>query len=609
MKRKSTFAVASLILLSLFIIAPHAFAKEVTAPNPAVEAAAAKALLGAETQLKIMSHDDSPKTPSLEMMNDNFWMLAMSLARLGRTESALQATNWMTIDGDVTNGKSFTRSEILRLSVRRSALLNNVPHAENLAAQMKNPNAKADALLTLARAYLRKFDYPAAQKVLFQVTPLVPKNFDALLYTAYLFSQSGNIAVSKRLFERAEKMLTPWPKATQAKGDDVGTRTFHEYSRYGSLEDYLFKAGLIDEWQRFRKKAPRTHLFLDATTMDRLLQLNQIDLAIEVARDTFPKNFPAEKAGALVGIALQIAPKYPDKALSLLDEASADLDALSQPLKGANGDTAVFLATGYHSLGKEAKAQEWLQRGVKDVTPHIAAQWKLEYLLFPLFISTNVEKKSTFPPDQLLQINNEVQSLLPSLGNDDTTQNFLRQLIAAQIKVGQINEARDNIEFLDKIAKQQIVSGKPNTSTFGNIVSLSDVLSVAEFWKKTGDQKRCDALLQAVLNAPQKVLTFSKTERINAIMLRGFVDEGLSLFSSLPVAKQKSPASLLPDLPYAMARAHPDQFPDAMLRQLTPVAKCSFLSGFVLGLTSDIFRAPQDGAFVLHTNSGLGMGE
>jgi len=600
MKRKSTFAVASLILLSLFIIAPHAFAKEVTAPNPAVEAAAAKALLDAEAQLKIMSHDNSPKTPSLEMMNDDFWMLAMSLALLGRTESALQATNWMTIDGDVTNGKSFTRSEILRLSVRRSALLNNVPHAENLAAQMKNPNAKADALLTLARAYLRKFDYPAAQKVLFQVTPLVPKNFNALLYTAYLFSQSGNIAVSKRLFDRAEQMLTPWPKETPTNGNNIGPHAFDEYR---SLGDYLFKAGLVDEWQRFRKKAPHTHPFLDVTTMDRLLQLNQIDLAIEAARDTFPKNFPAEKVGALVGIALQISHKYPDKALSLLDEAGADLNALSQPLKDVNGDTSVFLATGYHSLGKETKAQEWLQAGIKDATPRIAAQWKLEYLLFPLFISVNIEKKSTFPPDQLLQINNEVKSLLPSLGNDDNTQNMLRQLIAAQIKAGQIGQARGNIEFLEKAAKQQLVSGKPDTSSLGN------AFSTAELWKKIGDQKRCDALLQTILNAPREIRTFSKTDRINEIIRWGFVDEGLRLFSSLPVAEQKSPASLLPDLPYAMARAHPDQFPDAMLKQMDPLAKCGFLNEFVRGLTSDIFRAPEGGAFVLYTNGGLGMGE
>lgn len=119
---------------------------------------------------------------------------------------------------------------MLRLSVRRSTILGDVKRAVSLIPQIKNNNAKADALLTVARAYLRNHDYDAAQKVLFQVTPLVPKNFHALFYTASLFAKSGNYAVSKRLFDRAKTMMVSY-ELLKAKEPSTEAQNISAFTR------------------------------------------------------------------------------------------------------------------------------------------------------------------------------------------------------------------------------------------------------------------------------------------------------------------------------------------------------------------------------------------
>lgn len=576
MKRKSTFAASSLVLLSLLFTAPHAFAEEVAAPNSAVEAAAAKALMNAGIKLS--------KSPSREEYNNSFNDIAIALARLGRTETALKAAQWMT-----PGNAAQTQNEVLRLSVRRSAILGDVTRAAGLIPQINNNNAKADALLTVARAYLRRNDYDAAQKVLFKVTPLVPGNFQALLYTASLFAKSGNIVVAKRLFDRARNMMIPIPDASEWGNEDKGviSRSDSAFSQIRTFNRYALHAGMVDEWQPLPERPWNIQYGLDEDSLAGLLELNEIDLAIKTAKQSSPDRIVVD----LCLIAYYISAKYPDRAYSLLNQASSAVPlALALLEKISDEDSLpeskqyldMYLASGYHQLDKEEEYQKWEQQLMQDTPPNKRPLIQLHSAIFPLYVRT----RSTFPPDKLLEMNDKIQPYLRELHDKEDVFVPMQFLIHAQIAAGQLPQARGNIEFLDNFARAKIVSAK-DPSGFGK------AFTVAEMWKRVGNDKNCHLILQTIFNAPQKITSYSKIDRVGDFIMRGFVDEGLRFFYSLPVEGKKPPQSLIRELPFSLAMAHPDRFPNELLKAKQPYTEARYVSNFVDGLTYNLFRASR----------------
>jgi len=561
MKLSSLFA----LLVTLSVLTFPTFAQDAVPPNPQVEAKAAQALLNAEIKLQKMIPLDAQQKPNYDLYGKNFSEIAIAFARLGRTDSALKATQYLP-----SSSASETQSEALRLSVRRSAILGDVKRAESLIPQIKNNNAKADALLTVARAHLRQNDYDAAQKVLFQVTPLAPNNLSALTHTAYLFSQCGNIPVAKRLFDKAEKRVVDL-------NSDYLTKRF---------ETLLLKANFVDQWQSFHRRNSANILYEDV--LEQLLKLGQVDAAINAIQQLTSK----EETFSLFDIAYYIAPKYPEKATALLDKAAkaSHMFIADRQNEGSATELAqsfdTRLAVGYARVNKRDEAQKWLEQLKKDTPSEDFPLTQLRYLTLPFFYSQRFHETNTFPPHQLLQINEEIQPYLPKLHMNFIAVFILDQLIEAQIAFGQTPQARGNIEFLEKAVKRKMDPGKEK---YGSIYAT---VHVAKLWKDAKDQQRCDALLRDIFHAPRKAV--SNKGLLETFIDNGLVDEAVWYFHTLPGNKQKFPQAIFSGLPYAIAIAHPDQFLYELLKAKQSPAEASNISRFVKGITNDLFQASRE---------------
>ncbi|MEO6906249.1 MAG: hypothetical protein ABI210_00010 [Abditibacteriaceae bacterium] len=402
-------------------------------------------------------------------------------------------------------------------------------------------------------------------------------------------------------------MMAPVPEVTNKNFVDVIERHNLAVNQVRAFEIYTLNAGLVDEWQQFQKSNLGLSRSLDTFSLQALLQNNDIDVAIDSARQSFPD----DKVMDLVLIADYIAPKYPDRAYSLLNEASGAMPLAYERLKEIYGQRAapwvkqhfeMALSLGYNKIGKEKDAEKWLQQLKQDSPENEQALTQFRYLTFPLRIPRYLNIKTSFPPEQLLQINDRIQPYLPKLQITFYTSSLLQDLINAQIADGQITQARVNIEFLDKTARQKIVLAK-------NIIDFNDALDVAKLWKKIGDQKSCDSILRAILNAPQILVpqpkmsvSDLKIQRIRMFIDLGFVDESLRFFYSLPVEGKEPPQSILTELPYAIAIAHPNQFPYGLLKTDSPFEETPTLSEFVRGLTSALFQTPSEQVFEIDSN-------
>ena len=566
MKRKSTFAAASFVLLTLsLLIAPRVLAEEVSPPNPAVEAAAANALMNVGIKLS--------KAASREKYDETFYGIAIALARLGRTDTALKAAQWIT-SGNVAN----TQSEVLRLAVRRSTILGDIKRAESLIPQITNNNAKADALLTVARAHLRQNEFDAAQKVLFQVTPLAPNNLSALTHTAYLFSQCGNIPVAKRLFDKAEKRVI-------SLNNDYQTKHF---------EIILLKANFVDQWQSFHRRNSENILYDDV--LEQLLKLGQVDAAINAV-----EQLNSKEISPLFDIAYYIAPKYPEKATALLDKAAAKVPHILETDKQNEESTtdlaqsyATYLAVGYARVNKNDEVQKWLEQLKNDTPPEEFPLAQLRYLTLPFFYSQKFHGTSTFSPHQLLQTHEDLQPYLSKLRINYIAAFILDQFIRAQIAAEQFPQARGNIEIMEKALKRKIGAGELTYA------SIEATVRLARLWNDAKDQQRCDALLRYIFNASQKDI--SRKELLETFIQNGLVDEAVRYFYELPGNKQKLPQAIFSELSYEIATAHPNQFPYELLKAKQPYAEARNISKFVRGLTNDLFRTPGEQDFVLQAN-------
>jgi hypothetical protein len=85
----------SFLLFLTFTVLFPAFAQDAVRPNPQVEVAAAQALLNAEVKLQKMIPLNSAQKPNCDLYSGNFKDIAIAFARLGRTESALKAAQFM----------------------------------------------------------------------------------------------------------------------------------------------------------------------------------------------------------------------------------------------------------------------------------------------------------------------------------------------------------------------------------------------------------------------------------------------------------------------------------------------------------------------------------
>ena len=129
------------------------------------------------------------------------YLAALSLARLGKFESALEVSNAYTN----ISSRERTRDEIWRLTARRLAWLGNLPAAARCANRIQGKFSRADAILAVARAHQRTGDSGAALRVLQRISPdvLATQSPTAISYLAFLFVQNGDTTTARKLFARA----------------------------------------------------------------------------------------------------------------------------------------------------------------------------------------------------------------------------------------------------------------------------------------------------------------------------------------------------------------------------------------------------------------------
>jgi len=590
-----------LAILIIFATTMPAFAQGTLPPNPQVEAQAARALLDVEIQMKKSAVELYPGVSSLANENEVIKNIALSFARLGRTQTALQTTKLMSIkDTDVSNGAPFTREEILRLSVRRSAVLGNLKNAERLIPQIKDQNAKTDALLTLARAYLREGNKKAAHNALFEATQLLSNRFYAIIYTAYLFTRCGDDLAAKRLFARAEDILLPIHLSKDPKKAEQQQIFSAPFLMRESLRHYLLKAGFVNEWLKIRQQGPESLYSVDSNM---LVKLHRTDVAIDIAR----KSVPGRRIDSLVEIALQIAEENPQQADQLLDEANADLQKYSTaPVDNPNpantqeyiNSLRIFLAATYKLTRKNEKAQQIMRIVTKNTSPQQTAFLQLQFVVFPSFIKKNIYHEDNFSKEELSEINTKLNIYLSRFPADKEVLGFLQGLIEMQIKAGQFNDARNNIEIIEKPALEEIQTAK-------NPDDFNDAIRVAGFWKEAKSPECYHKTLEKIFNSPVKIKDFDKMDRANRFITSGFVDEGLNFIASLPKDQRNPKMQFYPPIYYQLSKAHPTWFPRKMLLSNTSLREqAQALSEFISGLTYDIFRAPGEEELVLYVDNG-----
>lgn len=563
-------------------------------PNPAVEARAARELLAVESKIA---------KPSSGRNSD--WLLtsiATSLAQLGRVEAALKVVDEIREkDAIAVNGAPQTRAEILRLLMRRRCVFGKLDEAKALIPQIHNSTARADAWLTLARAYLRRGEMALATRALYSASPLVKQNIQATAYTAYLLSKSGDWDAAKRLFARAEKQLAPIKPLNMSRSKDDWTFNLRAQSERGALASYLFKTGLIDEAIRIKESAregQNKDRFLPVYSSEQLARVNRFDDALRVAREERGYNGVASR----VYLALIIDKRKQDRprALQILVEAESEYRrlalesdegkrSLDAGLKGFTMQVmiAVSISAVARELGQETQAQQWLTEGVKNLEPETEAIVQIYRAIFPLGMSE--QESWVIPLGQLKQIDIEVQAQMPNLRDSRAAHDLCRILTQAYIKSGQPEAVRPYLVGLERAT----LAEKP---TKNNINFYHRLIKLARDWREIGDEARAQSLLMKVdeIALPAGM---TKYEIAREMIYNGFIEEGHTRLAKLP--REHSYGVDFYRIAVWEAKYQPNIFP-SRISQITHLeTRIEELANFTNGLTASIYNTPQERELVL----------
>jgi tetratricopeptide (TPR) repeat protein len=609
------------MLLVSLMSASVVHASEAIRPDPAVEAKAAQVLWNLNMKLRKARPRNHPSKPD-EIDPYLFRRVALSLARLGRVQTALRVLAWKPLPD-----MSYARNDVLRLAVRRSAVLGKVEQAQSFIPQIDNHNAKADAFLALALAYLQKQDYAAAQKVLFKVTPQVPDNYKALLYTAVLFAKSQDMAVSRRLFARAKKMIPTEKEYKKNKSPKPGLTPFNQRARFGYS---LLAAGFIDEWLQYRTSGEDQLTFPSDREIPLLLQQNNMGTLVSVVHHMKPNTYNVPFA---ITAATCLASNYPHQALAILNEASAVWLKNNQALQGTTDSTqtspeGVFaffstepinfmFADAYEKLGEKQLSQQWKQR-INTAQQNKQPLAQFLYHLLPIIVYNDSQpiNKTTFPPAQLNQINNDIQPYLPALQDKFkavgmqryTIETLMQTLIKMQLDTDQKAQAQTNIIFLDIFLRKSRTSGMSDADLFVR------ALNIAELWKMAGDQTQCDGLLKYAFDATKKTSRGIKLFNLSTLIQKGFINVGIREFHALSSAERKDiQADDIPtELEIQKAIARPEHFLAGQLKsgispKETPeqlYREVNVLYPFVKHVTRNLFPSQNERHHLL-TSDGM----
>jgi len=551
-------------------------------PNPSVEAAAAR-------ELASLSHQLS--SPNKGSETDNTLIgIATSLARLGRLDAALQTVKAIdTLNSDTPFSAPQTRDEVFRLTVRRQAVLGNLNGAAKLIPEFKTANLRADSLLALARAYLRRGEVETARKILFQVSSLVRGSSAASTYTAYLLCRSGELAAGKRLFARAQAEV---PQKTNNPKEPFADWRIDSEREY--VKRYLLKVGLVDEWSHFGGTKER---FVSVDVLAALMAKKRFDLALELVRG----DGVLWRTSNLVTIALGLDQRAGDRqgALDILSEAEKSFvasSALASKSDASNSKKAkqyfdvdaMFIGFGYRQLGDETKALKWEKEATTGLAPDRLASLKIQMSLIPLTFLQILNPLEPLPPSELAVANAQIESQLDLISDNSEGVGILRWLVDAQLKTKDYEAVRKNLPTFERFALAQLKGAK-------DLNLFSPALQVATTWRLVGDEARAQAVLLAIMEAPDTAKV-TRRDRAQTFIINGFFKEGMDWLSRLP--KHKNDQTFSPSIAYYEGKYNPNVFPKRILQIKEPQQKLAAINDFVKAIEEPIYNSSEEREFV-----------
>lgn len=561
-------------------------------PDPAVEARTARELMAVESKI--------PK-PSLNRNTDqSLANIATSLARLGRLEAALQVAGWLDASDDYSQyGAPQVRVEVLRLVVRRRCVYGKVEEARQLIPAITVAELRADALLALSRAYLRRGEHEKARRTLYQVSPLVDRNIQAISYTAYLLSKTGDLEGAKRLFARAQTQLTPFTPLKKPENEpwhDLKAR-----NERSALVRSLFKAGLVDEAIRTQEASrigQKRGSFISGISSDELTRINRFNDALRLAREE--DGLRGINSRIYLAAMLYQHKKDREGALAVLVEAEAEYrrffndspDNGQQPGEerrdfGRRIFPLAFMAWVFRELGNEEKARLLQEEAVQDVPPETEALATF-YLAFIPF-AMRYERNSIIPLNALKQVDAEAKILLPQLKDVRLGYDLYQWLVQGYTKVGQTEAARAYFSILEQLAFAAIAQGS-------DINSYNSVFEVTRLWRQTGNEAQVQRLLQKVDQTPLP-REVTRRDVARAMIYNGFIEEGRNRWEALP--KSNADKSYSPEIGYWEAKYQPHIFPSRIAKITNLQVRTRELVAFTNGLTTPLYETPQEREFVL----------
>ncbi len=413
--------------------------------------------------------------------------LSLLLARLGRTERALQAVQKYTVPSEEVERWS---DETLRFAARHQARRSNANWALKTAARIPGPLSRADALFSVARLYFRKGDKAAASKIVHLAAPLVAqsKNSKVLAYSAWMLARSGDDSGARRFFLKARQVPT----------DDMG-QTLENKTR--DIAVYQAKAGFYDEAAATAGKEENTigsvvRALEEAQQFERALKIaERLSLEYQCVLVEQETLFRAMKAGKRVVVA---------KHLATLHNRYTKLASTEQSV----GDTGIF-ALLYAFIGEKEKAKSL------PAQPEVASTLYLNLMYFPKV--------------QLQLPLRDLRDYLDKVGQDAPQTLQPRESVEVMLSIADLrksqnlkNEAIQILRIADGAARQKIAADH-------GFYDSNELLHIASLWQQAG----CIAETRAALSCVSKTATKDNGFAIAFLMAQHeFWPESLRLLQS-----------------------------------------------------------------------------
>ncbi len=418
--------------------------------------------------------------------------LSVALARLGRTERALQVVRETAhCNSDEIEG---ARDEVLRIAARRLARRGDDKWALKTANRIGRAQSRTDALFAVARLHLRKGDKPSAAKVLRLAAPLLLKSqqSNVLSYGAWLLARAGDESGARQLFFNARQVPT----------DDTSELP---QKKARSIAHFQAKAGFYDE-----AAATAGNNFWAISGVVRVLEeRREFEHAFGMYGQLTSESERAKWQLAVLARAAEAGQR---------EWAAQHLAVLYQQSKKENAEKpfdATIFALLYALVGDRESSQKiWTKaESSPDLQP-------IESAMFYLGTIRSAAIRSQFSREELYSMIDKARQAAMKLQIRDRV-GILLQIAKVQQQQGMKTEMIAILLDADSAAREKLAAS-------GDVNDNNDLLEIAAMWRKVGDETQTRAALGFI---PKKVTKLRSSVAFH-MASAGFWPESLRVLQS-----------------------------------------------------------------------------